>query len=106
MVVLPVLGSWAPGTLNRVNVIIVSPRVRVEGGVLDVPHRCACKPVGSRTCRDDHLSVAASQLGIDGRKDQSYFADEIGVDDGCRENSVVEATVADAQTISHRVYLA
>src|SRR5436189_159845 len=60
---------------------VIGPRVGIERAVPDVPHRRAAKLVRSRSRLNLDLSVAATELGIDGREDHADFADEVGVDD-------------------------
>jgi hypothetical protein len=48
------------------------------------PNACTMKLVGSRTCQELNLAIAATQFGVNRRYNHSHFTDQIGGDEsGC-----------------------
>ena len=61
----PILRRRAPLAGESVDIAVIQPCVRVERRVPDVPYRASIIPVGSRTCLDLNLPVAASHFRVD-----------------------------------------
>src|SRR5687768_16705286 len=103
MLVRPVWNSGAPNAGRRVDIVVVAPRIGVQGAVAHAPDRGTGELVGSRASGDLSLPIAPAQFGIDGCQNEAYFSNHVRVDHGGGEDSVLATTVADAQAVANRV---
>jgi hypothetical protein len=95
------MSAGNPLTANYL--LIVDPGVGVERRVADIPYATPAEFVGSGPRQDLNLAVAASQLRVHRREDDSEFADHVRVDDCSRTNTAVVPPFLDAETVAHRV---
>src|SRR4030095_3930372 len=75
----PIERRRTPLAGQRIPLVIVQPAIGGHRGVSIVPDRSSAKSVRAGLRQDLNLSIAPSQFGIDGRKNNADFADEIGI---------------------------
>src|SRR5687768_8550144 len=97
----PVERRGRPLTID--NLPVVAPRVRIERGVTNGPHRASAKSVGTGPRENLDLPVATAHLRIHGRENHSELANHVGINQRRRANTCGITSFLYAQTVTYRI---